>query len=359
MALAYVPLYGNILIKRLIRDSGSAENAFSETYQGWQKLRKYHHGLSKPALSPTMWEKVIREYEWMEANQVKVSFFTDPEYPSRLRSCNDAPYLFFYRGDSNFNRQRVVSIVGTRGASVYGKDVVKKIVSELTPYGVSVVSGLARGIDTQAHEQALTRGLNTVAVLGSGLGAIYPRGNTRLAQQIVENGGTLLSEFPYMETPDRQNFPRRNRIIAGMSDAVIVAESARKGGSMITAFIAHSYNRDVFAVPGSVFQESFSGCHELIRSNVAAIVTSGDEFADMMGWNLESPKHVQRSLFIEIDEKEKDIADLILAHPAISIDELMVKLSGVSVSKIASILLSLEIKGLIECLPGKVYRWVR
>ena len=308
-----------------------------------------------PKLTDAIRRQVEQELGWMERNGIQLCFWGEPDFPKRLTSCTDTPYMFYYKGTPVFNEQKMVAVVGTRNISPYGKEVTRKIIEELAQYEVCVVSGLARGVDTVAHEQALESGLKTVAVLGSGLGIIYPDSNERLSQRIVEKGSALVSEFTFRTKPDRQNFPQRNRIIAGMTDATIVMETAEKGGSIITAHIANSYNRDVFAVPGSILSPTQNGCHALIRKNVAALVTSGADVAELMGWDMETPKSVQRSLFVELTPEEQEVSDLIANQPNIVIDDLSAALPQHTPSKLASLLLQLELKGVIVCEPGKKY----
>jgi DNA processing protein len=356
IALQYQENFGNQLIKKLIQNCGSAENLFANSPDLLFKKQYLGKSVPRPLLTDKICLLVEKEYEWMQKNEIKLCFFLDDNYPKRLKNCNDFPFMFYYKGDDFFNRSKVIAVVGTRNASDYGCEIVKKIISEIAGYDISVVSGLAMGIDTMAHEQSLAFGLNTVAVLGSGLGVIYPAFNKKLANRIVDYGGTIISEFPHDMIPDRNNFPRRNRIIAGMSDATIVVETAKKGGSVITAYLAHSYNRDVFAVPGSVFNPLQDGCHELIRCNIASLLNSGEHLIEMMGWNSEPPKSVQRELFIELDEKEKKIWEIIRMHQDISIDEIIQCCNELTPSKVAGILLGLELKGAVECKPGKIYR---
>jgi DNA processing protein len=306
-----------------------------------------------------MQKQIEQELEYMSRFHIEFCFYTDEHYPARLKNCTDAPYLFYYQGDNNFNKTKMLSIVGTRNMNSYGRDVVKKLVSELAPYNVSIISGLAFGIDTAAHEFALDYGLHTIAVMGSGFGHIYPTVNRKLAARIVECGGALISEFPYNTLPDRTNFPQRNRIIAGMSDATLVAQSSRKGGSIITALIANSYNRDVFAATGSLFDPSYEGCHELIRTNIAAIVSSGELLADMMGWREQTShqsKGVQTSLFVTLSNDEELLVNFIQETGQRSIDEIVTGCSNFTPSRIAALLLGLELRGVVVCLPGKVYR---
>ena len=284
IALRYLPNCNNIFIKRLIDKFETATNIFTQSGNYFRQLKQKYPFISIPFISNEIRCKVEIELEWMSKNGVSICFYNDAHYPFRLKNCCDSPYLFYYKGNNNFNPQKSVAIIGTRNASQYGKEMVKRIITELSAYQVTIVSGLAEGIDTEAHKHALFRQQQTYAVLGSGLDRIYPASNEKLSMSIVKEGGALISEYPHYIKPDRLHFPHRNRIIAGLSDATVVVESPKRGGSMITAYIASSYNRDVFAVPGNILSDNHSGCHELIRKNIAAIVTSGNEIADMMGW---------------------------------------------------------------------------
>lgn len=356
IALQYQTNYNNKLIRKLIDDCGSATRAFLDPAPFFSSLRGTRKIFPKPVITPAIFDCIRKERQWMEENDVELCFFTDHNYPERLKNCNDTPYMFYHKGKNNFNSAKMISIVGTRNATSYGRKIVRQIMEEVAPYGISVISGLAEGIDTEAHEQALFFGLPTIAVLGSGLDFIYPYSNIKLAGNIVERGGALVSEYPFRTKPDRPNFPKRNRLIAGMADAVLVIETATKGGSIITARIAHSYNRDVFAVPGSVFDTYSSGCHELIRKNMAALVTSGNDLIEMMGWDHEPVKMVQRELFTELSADEELIVDMIRQKESVSIDDINLNCTAFSPSRVAGILLGLELKGLVKCLPGKIYK---
>lgn len=355
LALVHFKNYGNANIKKIIKLCGSATALFEQHDLVAAKLYQYRAKLKLPSMNHSIDQFVNEELKYAARNNIKICFFDSDNYPQRLKECSDSPYFFYYKGSGIFDDDKSVAIVGTRNASNYGKDVVKKIVEDLAPHHVSIISGLARGIDTSAHEEALQHQLNTIAVLGCGLRRVYPEENIGLARRIIENGGTVISEFPYDTMPDRMNFPKRNRIIAGMSDAVIVAESQSKGGSIITADIAHSYNRDVFAVPGSIFQKSMDGCHELVRSNLAALVYSGKNVAEMMGWDDEQKNGIQKQLFIELTEDEEAILNLVRQHRDVTIDQIASQAVHMTPPHIASVLLSMELKGVVECKPGKVY----
>ncbi|MCQ2286481.1 MAG: DNA-processing protein DprA [Bacteroidales bacterium] len=353
LALDYQYDYGLSTIKSLLKRFDSATDIF----QNFTKKLKLveSNKLHPPVITSEIERSVSKEIRLMERHGVSHCFITDENYPKRLKMCVDAPYHFFYKGSSDFDFERSLAIVGTRNSSTYGEDCVKHIVEGLSSTNVVIVSGLAFGVDAVAHEQALANSLKTVAVMGTGFNVIYPRENKVLSERILEAGGTLISEYTFQAKADRYNFPKRNRIIAGLSDATLVAETAQRGGSMITAYIAHSYNRDVFAVPGNVFQKSYEGCHELIRKNVAAMVTSGNDIVEMMNWDAEVPRERQLELFIELSEDERKIVDFIQSRREATIDEIIAFSPQLSVSKVTALLLGLEFKNVLRCQPGKKY----
>jgi len=359
IALSYQKGYGNAVIKKLLQHSGTASALFSDFNSVRKKFKTTRSFPAAPVLSQEIEKEIHKEFNLAAKNNISYCFFNDSDYPQRLLRCKDAPYMFSYKGSNKFNFEKVLAIVGTRHATPYGKDVVRRIVSELSSHNVSIISGLAMGIDTFAHEAALDYKLHTVGVMGSGFGNIYPSSNKKLSKRMIEAGSTLVSEYSYFTLPDRQNFPKRNRIIAGMADALLVVETGKRGGSIITACIAHSYQRDVFAVPGSVFESSHEGCHELIRQNLAALVTSGEDIIEMMGWNEEKPLVIQPQLFNNFSEDEENLVTFITELKEPHIDEIIANDSSLTPSKIASLLLGLELNGVIEALPGKRYRIIR
>lgn len=354
LALRYLEGYGNVALKKMLSLSGSATNLFQKPELWRAKISKNNKRIKVPKINADIKAKIEKQLNLMQKREIKHCFYTDLNYPYRLKRCNDSPLSFFYKGSADFNAPKTLAIVGTRNATEYGLNGVKKILSELRDMDVVTVSGLAYGIDTAVHERSIEYTLPTVAVMGSGLGNIYPRSNEQLARKIIDRGGAVISEFDYDAIPDRTNFPKRNRIIAGMSDATLVVETGLKGGSIITAYIAHSYNRDVFALPGSIFDEFHEGCHELIRKNMAAIVTSGEQLVEMMNW--EAPKmNVQTALFIDLTDTEQKVVDVICSSREASIDKISESLPEFTPSKLSGILLGLELKGVIVCKPGKVY----
>ena len=359
IALSYQKGYGNSLIKKLLQLSETASALFYDFNSVRKKMKTTRTFLNAPVLTSEIEKAVNNEMEAAAKNNILYCFFTDDDYPRRLLRCNDAPYMFSYKGTNQFNMEKTLAIVGTRHATSYGKDIVRRMVSDLSAQNISIISGLAIGIDTFAHEASLDYRLHTIGVIGSGFGNFYPAPNKKLAKKMTDLGSTLVSEYSYYTLPDRQNFPKRNRIIAGMADALLVVETGKRGGSIITACIAHSYQRDVFAVPGSVFVPSQEGCHELIRQNLAALVTSGEDIIEMMGWNEERQPPIQTQIFHDLDENEETIIEIISNLKEPHIDEIIAKSNSFTPSKMASILLGLELHGLIEVLPGKRYRLIR
>lgn len=357
LALNRVEGCGRSAVKEMLRCSGTARNVF-EKPELWQKrLNGRHTKRLKVVLDDSIRRAVDEEIRLLERHNIGVCHYLDAGYPRRLRRCVDAPILYYYKGGSEFNYERMVAFVGTRNATMYGLKCVTKLLDELKDSNIVTVSGLAYGIDTKVHEESLNFGMTTIAVMGCGLKTVYPSTNRNLAMRIIDSGGTVVSEFPYDMGPERVNFPQRNRIIAGMSDAVVVVESSIKGGSIITAHIAHSYNRDVFAVPGSVFDDTHLGCHNLIKKNVAAVAASGADILEMMNWE-QVAKPYQTELFVELDENEERICNL-LDSGVMSVDDITDKFDDMTPSRLAGLLLGLELKGVIEALPGKKYRKIR
>jgi DNA processing protein len=263
--------------------------------------------------------------------------------------------MIYFKGKANLSQKRILSVVGTRMPTEYGKTICEQIIRDFSDQGILIVSGLAYGVDTTAHRASLAAGLPTVGVLAHGLDQIYPFVNRPLAEKMIGNGG-LLTEFLSQTSLNRDYFPRRNRIIAGMADATLVIESAEKGGALITADIANSYSRDVFAIPGRATDPKSFGCNQLIKANKAALIQSAADICFMMGWD-QSPHlvHIQQKLFTELDEQEKKIFGIVEARKEADIDEIYLN-SGMTASKVAAILLKLEFEGLIKSLPGKRYK---
>lgn len=359
IALTLCPGIGHIGAKRLVDTVGSAAEVFRLRTELPERYPDMFHASVVTALdNPSAFLQAEQELEWAEKNRVECLPLADERYPSRLRECEDAPVVLYFKGNADLNRLRVVSMVGTRRATDYGKRFCADFLRDLSSLctDVLVVSGLAYGIDVHAHRAALSNGLSTVGVLAHGLDRIYPAVHRKTAVDMLAEGG-LLTEFPTGTNPDRHNFVSRNRIVAGMSDAVIVVESAAKGGSLITAELAEGYHRDCFAVPGRATDEYSTGCNQLIRDNRAALINDVADFVKAMNWGraAESCQNtpVQRSLFPELTEEEARVVK-ILSRDDLHINTLVVE-ANIPVNRMSALLFELEMKGVLKALVGGVY----
>ena len=296
-----------------------------------------------------------QEIKFIEKHHIQPLFITDKNYPQKLLNCYDAPTMLYYRGRGDLNAQKSISIIGTRNNTDYGKQITEQLIADLANENITIYSGLAFGIDAIAHKAALKNNLPTVGVLAHGLDSIYPAQHKTLATEMLLNGG-LLTEFPKGTKADKHNFPKRNRIVAGIADATIVVETAIKGGSMITAELAYNYNKDLFAIPAKITDIKSAGCLKLIIQNKAVLLTSAQQLLDNMNWQTK-PKTIkkQRELFIDLSADEKLLFDIIEKKETISIDEIY-NLSNLNSSSVAAALLSLELQNLINSLPGKIYK---
>jgi DNA processing protein len=357
VALTFIRNIGPTSAKSLIAHFGEAEQIFKAPRPKLMKVpgigeRRFAEGDLTAALL-----RAEEELRFIEKNKVQVIFYTDKAYPKRLMNCADGPILLYARGNMDLNPPHVISIVGTRNATEYGKQLCRQLVEELQQYNALIVSGLALGIDVCAHKESLKSNLSTVGVLGHGLDRVYPSQNRSTAEKMLETGG-LLTEFPSGTIPDRENFPQRNRIVAGLSEATVVIEASIKGGALITAEIANSYNRDVFAFPGRVDDEYSEGCNFLIRNNKAALLTCAADLAYSLGWEQDSdakPAKEQLTLFMDLSEEERIIFDIIHEHKTpLAIDDLTIK-TNLPMSRLAMNLLNMEMQGFIRSLPGKSY----
>ncbi len=355
IALTLIPGIGDVHGKRLVAYCGGPEAVFREKRKNLMKVPGIGEVIANAVQRKEILDRAEQELEFLRKYQIDALFYLDPGYPDKLKHCDDGPIMLYYKGNANLSQKRILSVVGTRKPSEYGKAVCEAIVQDLAGQGILIVSGLAYGVDTIAHRSAIHCGLPTIGVLAHGLDLIYPFSNRALAGKMVANGG-LLTEFLSKTKLNRDYFPRRNRIIAGIADATLVIESAEKGGALITADIANSYNRDVFAVPGKVTDEKSAGCNLLIRSNKAALVRSAADISYSMGWE-QSGAHIQgqQKLFTEMTEEEKKVYILLEEKKEADIDEIFLN-SGLTPSKVASVLLKLEFEGLVRSLPGKRYR---
>lgn len=356
IALTQLPGVGDVGGKKLVSYCGSPQAVFEEKRATLEKISGMRDETVDAICNPkTILARAEMEIRFMDDNAVRPIFYLDSDYPRRLLQCDDSPLMLYYKGNADLNANRVVAIVGTRNITEYGKENCRKLVEDLELDGVMVVSGLAYGVDTLAHQESVKRGIATVGVMGSGMQTIYPAINKSLAAEMQANGG-ILTEFMSGTTPERVNFPMRNRIIAGMSDAVIVIESALKGGSLITADIANSYNRDVFAFPGRVMDIYSQGCNHLIRTNRAHLMESVDNLRYVMRWDVKT-KAVERqtSIFRTFTEDERKVLDCFGSESVACLDDIIVK-TELPTTKLAALLLNLEFDGILMAMPGKRYQ---
>ena len=357
MALHYVPGVGDFLIKQLVSYCGSAEQVFKYSKARLLKIPGVGDITAHSITEGKARDLAEKEFRKAEREDTRILFFTDKAYPIRLKPIDDAPSLLYVKGNINLNQVKTVAIVGTRQATDYGKAQVEEIIEALVPHQALIISGLAYGVDIHAHKQALKHGLATVGVLGSGIDIVYPAVHNDVARKMINQGG-LITENPFGTKPDAHNFPARNRIIAGLCDALIVVEAAAKGGALITAEIANSYNKDVFAIPGNLGSQYSEGCNKLIKINKANLFMSVKDLEYIMSWNVGSEKsNNQLSLELPLmDPEEQLVLNILLQNKIpIMIDELSVK-TGMGQGLLASILLNLEFKNLVISLPGKMYK---
>lgn len=356
IALSLVPGIGDVSGKKLVSYCGSPEAIFMEKKESLEKISGMRDVTINALCHPkAILKRAEEEMIFCEKNSIQPLFYQDSDYPRRLLQCEDSPLVLYYQGNTNLNANRVVAVVGTRNITEYGKQNCTQMVESLVDDDVLIVSGLAYGVDAVAHKTAVLNHIPTVGVMGCGLQQVYPAVHRPLASEMMLNGG-LLTECLSGTQPDRENFPRRNRIIAGMSDVVIVIESALKGGSLITAELANSYNRDVFAVPGRIKDTYSQGCNYLIRVNKAHLLENVDNIRYVMRWGPNSkPVPRQTSLFREFSDEERLVMDCFNENPVVSLDDLIVR-TELGTTRLAALLLNLEFDGIVTALPGKRYQ---
>ena len=358
LALTRIPGLGLIGANNLVKSLGSAASVFQHRRDLPELVSGATDKLVAALDNADAFRRAEQELLFAEKNQIQCIAFHDERYPSRLRECEDAPLALFYRGNATLNALKVVSVVGTRHATFYGQELCNAFVRDLAAScpDVLVVSGLAYGIDIHAHRAALQHGLPTVGVLAHGLDRIYPATHRKTAIAMMDQGG-LLTEFMSGTNPDRQNFVKRNRIVAGMSDATIVVESAIKGGALITAELAESYYRDCFAFPGRTTDTYSIGCNELIRNNRASLILSAEEFLNAMGWShVPKQANIQRQLFPDLSEEENAVMQLLQqSEDGMHINALVVALNC-PINRMSALLFEMEMKGVVRALAGGVYQ---
>ena len=357
LALQRIPNLGDISAKKLLRKMGSAEAIFNEKKSNLAKIDGIGLLRLKDLNLKKQLEEADEEIEFIESNNIEYSYFQDKNYPEKLKHCIDGPILFFHRGNIDLVGKRIISVVGTRKITSYGNAFCQNLIEELAPLNPVIVSGLAYGVDICAHKAAIDNNLQNIACLAHGLNQLYPKDHKRYIKKIEENGG-FISEFWSSDSFDRNNFLKRNRIIAGLSEATIVIESAEKGGSLVTADIANSYNREVFAVPGRATDAQSRGCINLIKQQKANLITSAADVVYLLDWEIkEKHKPKQTQLFVELDEEEKIIFKFLKDKEKELLDVIALECS-IPAYKTASILMNMELKGVIRPLPGKLFQLV-
>jgi DNA processing protein len=358
IALTLIPSIGDVLAKKLVAYCGNAEQVFKERRSALEKIPGVGSAYAQAVIHHKAFDQAEKEMRFLMENNIQALFYLDAAYPKRLLHCDDGPVMLYFKGHTDLNAKKILSIVGTREATDYGKMNCDKLIRDLASHRITVVSGLAYGIDTCAHRAALDQQLPTVCVLAHGLNKIYPASNKLIAEKMLEHGGWL-SDFTSGTKPDRENFPRRNRIVAGISDATIVIESKAKGGSLITAEIANSYHRDVFAFPGRTDDVYSAGCNNLIKQHKASLIQSAADLIYLLGWDHSkmpaSNPVIQKQLFVELKPDEELIVNVLREKKQLAIDDLCL-LTRLTMSTVSSLLLTLEFSGIVKLLPGKVYR---
>lgn len=355
LALQKTKGIGDVIAKKLISSLGSAQAVFQEKTHKLKKL----NGIGAITLANLNDQSVLKnaekELEIIRKKNLKTHYFLDDDYPTKLKYCIDGPILLFQKGNTNFENRKVISIVGTRNMTPYGRDCCEQLIADLKPFNPIIVSGFAYGVDICAHRAALKNGLETVAVLAQGFASLYPSAHQKYEKEILENG-SFFTEFWYDDEPLREHFLQRNRVIAGLSETTIVIESAEKGGSLVTADIADSYNRDIFAVPGRISDKYSKGCNKLIQQNKAIMLNSSIDLISELGWEKASIKKqaIQPKLFEELSETEQLLVNFLQSNGKYQLDLIALE-NQFTIQQTASILFQLEMKGMIKALPGKLF----
>lgn len=359
IALTKIKGIGPKLSRTLLAYNGSIDEIFRSSKKQLLAIPNIGEALAESIISKSYLKEAEEEYNFVLKHGIETAWIEDKNYPKRLKNCDDAPILLYYKGTAALNPTKAIGIVGTRNATHYGRKICEDFIHQLKEYDVHVISGLAYGIDSLAHRESLKNNIPTIGVLGHGLDRIYPATHRELASKMIENGG-LLTEFPSGTNPDQQNFPMRNRIIAGLADVTIVIEAAIKGGALITAEIANTYNRDVCAFPGGIDQEYSAGCNYLIKTNRAHLIRQADDLAYLMNWDKENKQSPEKQLKLITENMTKDeqkVYNYIQEKQQASIDDIALYCDWPQ-SKLAIVLLEMEMKSLLVSLPGKTYKLI-
>lgn len=355
LALQRVKGIGDVIAKKLISYCGSPKNVFKEKKHILEKINGIGSFTIKHVFDKENLIEAEKELQYLQKNNIEVNYFLDDNYPDKLKHCIDAPILIFKKGAIKIDERPIISIVGTRKITSYGRSFCEKLIEELKEFNPIIVSGFAYGVDICAHKAATKNNLQTIGVLAHGFEKMYPKTHIKYVNQVCENGG-FITDFWHKDSLIRENFLKRNRIVAGISEATIIIESAEKGGSLVTADIANSYNRDVFAVPGRTTDNFSKGCNDLIKRNKAAILTSANDLMEMLNWQSkeDKPKIVQKQLFVELNEDEQLVYDFLNKNGKQLLDVIALSCE-LTIHKITTLLFNLEMKGVVKPLPGKLF----
>jgi DNA processing protein len=355
LALQHVKGIGDINAKKLISHCGTAKNVFKEKRILLEKINGIGSFTIRHLADSNNLKEAEKELNYILKNNIKTSYYLDENYPDKLKHCIDGPILIFKRGNISIKKQPIISIVGTRKITSYGRGFCEQLMDEIKEYNPIIISGFAYGVDICAHKAAIKNNLQTIGVLAHGFEDFYPKAHKKYVTEVENNGG-FITDFWHNETPLRENFLKRNRIVAGISEATIIIESAEKGGSLVTADIANSYSRDVFAVPGRSFDKFSKGCNNLIKQHKAAMLTSSQDLIEFLNWDLEKKpkKEIQKQLFVELNETEQQVVDFLVANGKEVLDSIAIN-CNVPIHQATTILFNLEMKGVVKPLPGKLF----
>lgn len=354
LALLQVEGVGDVISKKLVAHCGSASAVFKSKTTQLASIDGIGSVLLKNLKNKLVFEKAEKEMKFLADNSINVSYFQDETYPERLKHCIDGPVLLFTSGNINLRNRKTISIVGTRQITSYGTEFCKKLIADLAPLDPIIISGFAYGVDIIAHQAAMEHNLQTIGVLAHGLNQIYPKTHKKYVSKMEENGG-FMTEFWSSSNPEKENFVKRNRIVAGISEATIVIESADKGGSLITANIANDYNRDVFAVPGRITDKYSQGCNTLIKTQKANLLSSAADLIYILNWDIKKEvKPVQKQLFVSLDDEEQLVYNFLQKNGKELLDTIALH-CNLPIFKISGLLLNMELKGVIRPLPGKLF----
>ncbi|WP_348812082.1 DNA-processing protein DprA [Flavobacterium maritimum] len=354
LALQRVEGVGDIMTKKLLTHFGDAASVFKAKASQLAAIDGVGSVLLKNLKDKSIFEKANQEIQFIQSNDIKAFYFQDEDYPERLKHCIDGPVVLFSSGNIDLKKGKIISIVGTRQITSYGIEFCRKLIEDLAPLDPIIVSGFAYGVDIVAHQVAMENNLQTIGVVAHGLNQIYPKPHKKYVAKMEQNGG-FMTEFWSSSNPDKENFVRRNRIVAGMTEATIVIESADRGGSLITANMANDYNRDVFAVPGRVTDKYSQGCNNLIKTQKANVLTNAADLIYILNWELEKEsKPIQKQLFVTLETDEQKVYDYLLKTGKEVMDIIALH-CDFPIYKISGLLLNMELKGVIRPLPGKLF----